>query len=171
MSEYYNPELDPSKNPEQREYDNMSGKLVWFKTSVFQGMRQAIEGQKQEIQMALLALDMSRYENVMFCNAWLPDFNPVIDPVTGYIVAHNSPEVIIELKGPVYGPCRCYVMRQDERYKWGPYLMVASVGVEQDLKRYAKEDQVLYFKALPASSDNIGDTIHDPEHDHELYNG
>lgn len=171
MTEGYNAELDPMKNPEQREYDNMSAKIVYHKTSAAQGMRQKIEGRTQEVIMILLSLDMSRSENVMFCNAWLPDVNPTIDPVTGYIIANNAPEVIIELKGPVYGPCRCYVMRQDERYKWGPYLLVASVGVEQDFLRLSTEGKVIRFKALPASADNQGDSIHDPDQEMDLYEG
>lgn len=167
-NEGYNSDLDPHKNPEQQEYDNMSGKIFFHKTSVHAGGRDMINDVKREVKMVIIALEMTNSQNVRFCNAWLPEQNPTIDPVTGYITANNSPEVIIELKGPVYGPCRCYVLRQDERHKWAPYLLVASVGVEEDIKRYSQEGAVISFKALPAHADNIGDAIHDPDHDHDV---
>lgn len=159
----YNSDLDEKKNPEYAAVKDMSAKVKFYRGSTKVGFKDLENNTLREFTGVLLTLDMTREQNNVFCRYKLPDLPPVYDEETGYIIKNNPPEYIIELKGPVYGPCRCYVFRQDDKHQWGPYLMVASVGVEEDIKRLCKEGDTLRFDCLSASKDYLGDEIHDPD--------
>lgn len=163
----YSPNTDPVLNPTNRKYF-LELKIKKISKNAFQGMAGRLKGLKQGYIAILLQLVPSKRQNGQFLYAWQPDIAPEYDEM-GNIVKNHPPEVILELQDKPYGVARCFVMRADNDSPDYPYLFLASVGAESDIKKYYSNGDVIRAISLPSTEDNVGDAALNPEADIDLY--
>lgn len=163
----YNSDTDPSLNPTNRKY-GLSLRVKKVKKSAYQGMGERLWDTKNEYTAIVLELLPSERQNGPFIHAWVPDVRPEYDEM-GNIIKNHPPEVVLELEVSPYGSARCFVMRVDKDSPEYPYLLVASVGVEQDIDYLYKNGDMVRAVSFPSTEDYEGDRASDTSYSHEHY--